>query len=260
MKITFLGVGTAFSLKNANSNLLVESGNTKLCIDCGRSAFPSIEKYGFSLKDTTHILLSAIYSDKTGGLEEVAFMTKFVFKFKVALLGTPTLLDRLWHFTLKGGLEYIEEFPGDLTPHRLEDYYNVLEVTPQQWHTIDEESLLKVYLHPTQHIKGVETYAIEVREGLDDTNKRFLFSGNTKYDLDFIEQRAKECSYIFHDCQLNKEAYKQPGQHASYQQLVQMPPEIKKKVWLYHYEDEPLPNAQEDGFAGFAKDLQSFTL
>ncbi len=260
MKITFLGVGAAFSLKNADSNLLVESGNTKLCIDCGRSAFPSIEKYGFSLKDTTHILLSGPHSDKTGGLEEVAFMTKFVFKFKVALLGTPSLLDRLWNCTLKGGLEYIEEVPGDLTAHRLESYYHVCEIASGQWHTVDAESQLEVYLHATQHIKGVETYAIEVREGSKDDKKQFLFSGNTKYDSEFIEQRAQECSHIFHDCQLNQEKNGQPGQHASYQQLLQMSSDIKKKVWLYQYEDEPLPNAQEDGFAGFAQNLQSFVL
>jgi len=46
MKITFLGVGSAFSKKNASSNLLVESGDIRLLVDCGHSAPASIAEYG----------------------------------------------------------------------------------------------------------------------------------------------------------------------------------------------------------------------
>jgi len=84
MKITFLGVGSAFSKKNASSNLLVESGDIRLLVDCGHSAPASIaeygEEYGFGLRDITHIFITHLHADHIGGLEEVAFMRRLVYK------------------------------------------------------------------------------------------------------------------------------------------------------------------------------------
>ena len=261
MKVTFLGVGSTLSQKNANSNLLVEQGDVKLCIDCGRSAFASVEQYGLSLKDMTHVLITHLRADKVSGLEEIAFMTKFVFKFKIKLLGTATILERLWQYCLKGGLEYIEETPGNLRAHFLNDYFEVLEVPPSQWFSVDETSSLACYLHPTDHIKGMESYGVEVREGKSNDEKRFFFTGDTKFNPDLIAAKVAQNSHIFHDCQILDHGEQNALQwHATYNQLRHMPLALKKKIWLYHYEDAPRPNAREDGFAGFVQHLQSFNL
>jgi hypothetical protein len=34
--------------------------------------------------------------------------------------------------------------------------------------------------------------------------------------------------------------------------------EIKRKMWLYHYQPGPLPDAEKDGFRGFVKRGQTF--
>lgn len=71
----------------------------------------------------------------------------------------------------------------------------------------------------------------------------------------------QSCSLIFHDCQLFETGdNNRLGVHASYQQLKQLPDDIRRKMWLYHYGDTPLPNASKDGFAGFVTGFQSFTL
>lgn len=258
MKLTFLGVGDSASLDNSNSNLLVESGDIKLVIDCGRSAFASVDEYGSSLSEITHILLTHIHNNSTGGLEEGAFMTKFVFKYKISLLGTSTLLDRLWQCSLRGGLEYIEEVPGDLRRHSLEDYYQISPLAANQWQALSPN--FRVCLHSTPHIQGVESYGVEIEETLDGVQRRVFFSGNTKLSLSHLEKKASQCSLIFHDCQLRDLNKDQVEKHASYQQLSTLAPESKEKMWLYRYEDGPHPDAQKDGFAGFAKHLQSFTL
>lgn len=254
MKTTFLGVGNAYSQKNANSVLLIENDDIKLCIDCGRSTFPSVEEYGLSLKDITHILITHLHNESVGGLEEAAFMTKFVFKFKIKLLATPSMLEHLWNCTLKGGLEYIEELPGDLRPHILADYFDVIELQPDQWNEISPE--LRLFLHPTDHVKGMESYGVEV-----ETNgkKRFLFSGDTKFSSQWLTNGAAHWSHVFHDCQLADEGENNVlGHHASYNQLLKLQPDIRQKMWLYHYGDEALPDCKKDGFAGFVQHLQSF--
>jgi len=259
MKITFLGVESPSSYNNAESNLLVESGAIKMCIDCGRGAFASVEQYGLSLKDITHVLITHLHSDNVSGLEEAAFMTLFVHKFKVQLLATPTLLQRLWDKTLKGGLEFIEEAPGSLKRQSLDDYFDLIELSPNDWNSIGKD--LRVFLHPTDHVKGMESYGVEVEKITDESKKRFLYSGDTKFSPDLINHGFKECSHIFHDCQLSDQGgIALLRHHATYDQLLELPLEVRKKMWLYHYQDGNLPDAQKDGFAGFAQHLQSYDL
>ena len=40
--------------------------------------------------------------------------------------------------------------------------------------------------------------------------------------------------------------------------LATLAPEIKNKMWLYHYNPGPLPNAEKDGFLGFVKKSSLF--
>lgn len=261
MKVTFLGVGSEFSYQNANSNILVESGDIKLCIDCGRSAFVALEQYGLSLKDLTHVLITHTHADCVSGLEEIAFVCKFVHQFKIKLVATSSLLERLWANSLRGGLEYIEEIPGDLRPHVLTDYFAVDSVDTAQWNFIDKASSFAVYLHPTDHVKGMESYGVEVKEIQEEQQKQFFFSGDTKFNPTLIKQCATNNKYLFHDCQLSEQGGENKlGWHASYRQLCQLPKAVKKKMWLYRYGNDPLPNAREDGFGGFAQQLQTFVL
>ena len=46
--------------------------------------------------------------------------------------------------------------------------------------------------------------------------------------------------------------------HAHYQQLVNLPKQIKNKMWLYGYQPGNLPNARQNGFSGFVKRGQVF--
>jgi len=50
------------------------------------------------------------------------------------------------------------------------------------------------------------------------------------------------------------------GVHAHYNDLKGLPAEMKVKMWLYHYNDGALPNANADGFQGFVQKGQSFEI
>src|SRR4030042_1937438 len=149
MKVTFLGVGSAFSRKHRKSNILIESGKIKLLVDCSCSCPPALEKYGLSLKDITHLFITHLHSDHISGVEEIAFMTRLVYKTPAILLATESLLDRLWNCTLRGGLEYIEETPGVETPQTLCDFFVLNPVPVQRWVTLGEDPQLRIHLHAT---------------------------------------------------------------------------------------------------------------
>ncbi len=260
MKVTFLGVGSAFSNINGSSNILVESGDVKWLIDCSFTCPGSLKKFGLSLKDITHILITHLHSDHISGLEQVAFITRLVHKKAPTLVTTESLMDRLWRNSLSGGLKYIEETPGDSDPQTLSDFFVPRPVVPGQWFHPDGNPGLRARIHLTDHVKGVETYGLEVEETPGGRDKRFFFSGDARFDRKSIIEGVRSCSLLFHDCQLFDFGMdNRGGVHTSYNQLKRLPASTRRHVWLYHYGDTPLPNASGDGFAGFVSVHQSFS-
>ncbi|MGK5092571.1 MBL fold metallo-hydrolase [Deltaproteobacteria bacterium TL4] len=261
MKVTFIGVGSAFSKKNFQSNVLVESGNIKLLIDCGHTAISAIEAYGLSVTDITHIFITHLHADHVGGLCSLAQRYKFRHQYTPKLLSTPTLLDRLWNASLSGSLEFITQDQKASAGYCLEDFFRPFDLSPSQWELIEEREKLSIYLHPTQHVEKMESYALEICEGEPQIAKQIFFSGDTKYDPALLAQCVDRCALLFHDCQLfDSGENNKAGVHVSYNQLLQLPKSTQQKMWLYHYGDSPLPDLKTEAFLGFVQQQQSFVL
>ena len=77
MKMTFIGSGAAFTSNNYHSNILIESNDKKLLIDCGSDARFALRDLGYSYKDIDSIYISHIHADHSGGLEWLGFSRKF---------------------------------------------------------------------------------------------------------------------------------------------------------------------------------------
>ena len=92
----------------------------------------------------------------------------------------------------------------------------------------------------------------QISYGLIIDNK-VLFSGDTQFNpaqLDFI-MKNYDIEVIFHDCDFS--GYSE-GVHASYKQLLTLPAEMRKKMYLCHYNSSAeRASPVEDGFAGFTK-------
>jgi len=133
IKLTFLGVGSAFSRKNATSSILVESDNIKLLVDCGDPILSSLAQTGLILKDLTHLFITHLHADHIGGLEQLAVQCRFDHQHRLKIMSNKSLLDRLWNHSLKGGLEFIEQSSGDLTPQKMDDYFEITPIVPEEW-------------------------------------------------------------------------------------------------------------------------------
>ncbi len=103
MQATFIGTGNAFSRRYGHTNALVEVGETRMMVDFGHLAPMRLEQYNHNLAEITDVLVSHVHSDHTGGLEELAFISRFVHGRKPTLLLPEGLGDQLWEHRLRGG-------------------------------------------------------------------------------------------------------------------------------------------------------------
>jgi len=92
-------------------------------------------------------------------------------------------------------------------------------------------------------------------------NRKVWISGDTMFDREYPERFGEEAEIMFHDCQLFR-----GGVHASYEELMELPKDIRAKMLLYHFGDnwdQPetwvkktdkfIGNPEEDGFLGWTQ-------
>lgn len=251
MKFTFLGTGSAFTVAEDNyqSNMLVESSDGKrLLIDCGSDARRALNDLGLSYREIDHVYISHLHSDHCGGLEWLAFTRKFDHLCKKPRLFLSShLVKDLWKNVLSGGLNTLE---GKITD--LSTYFEVNEVednVPFLWENV-EFNLVQT-IHVVSGFCIVPSYGL-----LFSTDDQTVFvttdSQLAPHQIHDIYHRS---TIIFQDCEI----VENPSHvHAHYKELRLLPPEIKSKMWLYHYSAGKLPDAKADGFRGFAKKGQCF--
>jgi ribonuclease BN (tRNA processing enzyme) len=122
MRLLFLGSGSAHTVgtDNFQSNMVLTAANGhRLLIDCGSDIRWSLARQGLSHRDITDIYVSHLHADHIGGLEYIAFQTRFD-----PACGRPrlyleaSLAEPLWNHSLRGGLGVITE--GET---RMEDFF-----------------------------------------------------------------------------------------------------------------------------------------
>ena len=86
---------------------------------------------------------------------------------------------------------------------------------------------------------------------------KVLLTTDTQLCLDELGKYYEQADIIFQDCETSRFP---SSIHAHYQKLLALPERIRNKMWLYHYQPGPLPDAQKDGFCGFVKRGQTFEL
>lgn len=216
MEIIFLGTGDAFSKQYYNSNILINFNNTNLLLDCGHTCPASIHAYGIALPTIQNIFISHCHADHIGGLEEVALRNRYIYQQKINLHIPQALEKNIWDHSLNGGLvEYTEEY------HQigLDHYFNVHAV--ENHFTIEG---VKFEIIQTKHIKGMKSYGIYFN--------RIFYTDDTIFDLPLLERMSKRSDLIIHDC-----SFSESPVHTYYKELLTLPMEMRKKIYLIHYGD-----------------------
>jgi hypothetical protein len=256
LELFFFGVGSAFTKRNYQTNLLLVKGDDHLLIDCGTKCPQAFFELGMPITDVRNLLITHSHADHIGGLEEVILLGRYATKRKPTVVINETYQHILWDMSLRGGAAYNEEDAGDILGFH--DFFDVIHPLwlpnyPRETFYADINSI-NIKMMRTKHIPDSswdwQSSFWSCGIIIDD---RIMFTSDTRYDpklvLSFDEMFHLEA--IFHDCQ-----FFTGGVHASIEELKQLPPDVKKKMYLTHYGDnweDFTGKVEEYGFAGLAR-------
>ena len=253
MKLIFAGSGSAFTVgaHNYQSNMVLEIDPQKrLLIDCGSDARLSLFEMGLTYKDIREVYISHLHADHVGGLEWLAISSYFDSACEKPTLYVPSsLVDDLWDHVLSGGLESLEDVKPELST-----YFDVVPIQEEQGF---EWMDLEIQLVKTHHV--ISAYCLCPSYGLmfNAHGKNILITTDTKFKPIEMMEWYQKADLIFHECETKEVP---SSVHSHYKELRTLDQAIKNKMWLYHYNPGPLPDATKDGFLGFVNKGQSFSL
>ncbi|MBI5848052.1 MAG: GAF domain-containing protein [Nitrospirae bacterium] len=258
MTIKFLGVGSQFSGHDYyHSNMLITAkSGKKLLLDCGSDIRFSLKETDIPLgsiaSEIDAVYISHLHSDHIGGVETIALCSYFSpGDQKPKLFAEDEMIPRLWLDSLKGGLQCIQGRCMELG-----DYFECCPVPDAGsflWEGI-KFSLIKMP-HIQSGQKEHNSYGLIIEEQSEGVN--VFVTADTQFRPELINEIAEGVDLIFHDCETSR--FK-TGVHAHYEELCTLPEEVKLKIWLYHYQPDPVYNPEADGFRGFVIKGQEFEI
>lgn len=256
LELVFVGVGSAFTRRQFQTNLLAIKGGDHLLVDCGTRCAQGLQELGLGVPDIRNLLITHSHADHIGGLEEVALTGRYVSKRKPSMVINETYQHILWDMSLRGGCGYNEEEAQVMLS--LPDFFDPIRPVPLPGYpreTMEAKvGSLGVKMMRTKHIpdSSSDWWSSFWSCGVifDD---RVFFTSDTRYDPDLICQYDERFGFeaIFHDCQ-----FFTGGVHAGIEEIAQLPKDIKMKIHLTHYGDnwEQYEEAvSRHGFAGLAR-------
>ncbi|NIQ01874.1 MAG: MBL fold metallo-hydrolase [Nitrospinaceae bacterium] len=236
LRVVFIGVGSAFAKRRRQSNILLIQGDHHVLMDCGTQGPLALNDIGLDVRQVNCYLPTHSHADHIGGFEEVMLMNRYAEKpTQPKLIILRDYQDLLWSKSLSGGAEFCESQQGRSL--QLSDFFDILRPTTVEdygrkcWEI--KYGPLELLIMRTRHFPDSATSVDESQwcSGLL-VNKRVWISGDTMFDYEYPERFHREAEVMFHDCQLF-----QGGVHASYQELMTLPKEIRGKIFLYHFGD-----------------------
>ena len=259
MILRFLGTGAAFSLHNYQSNLLIEAQEKRLLIDAGADIRFALRKAGLSYKDLDSIYITHLHNDHIGGMEFLAFSSYFdPMCPKLHLYCHKWLVDDLWSFSLKGGLASIQ---GQIL--NLHDYFDVHGLGNGEsflWQGIRLDIVQAIHVFNGYWV--VPTFGLLITDL--ESNKKIYLTSDTQLNLDYLGQGYHQADLIIQDCETSSF---RTEIHSHYDELRTLAPDIKAKMYLWHYQDNVSlefeawqEKARQDGFAGFLKQGETMTV
>jgi hypothetical protein len=112
LSLFFVGVGSAFSKRHFQTNLLIVKGQDHVLVDCGTKTPQALYELGLPLPEIRNYFLTHSHADHIGGLEEVMLVNRYGTGSKPHVWITEGYQNSLWDMSLKGGGAFNEESDG----------------------------------------------------------------------------------------------------------------------------------------------------
>lgn len=256
LSLFFIGVGSAFSKLNNQTNLMIIKGNDHLLVDCGTKCGQALAELGIGMADIGTFLVTHSHADHIGGLEEPALIGRYMTKKRPKMIINEEYQKMLWDMSLSGGCAYGEGNGG--TQLKFEDFWEPIRPVPmkgkpRQMMEVKIGSInIKMFRtrHIPDHAESWENSFWSCGIVIDD---RVLFTSDTQFDEDMVKtlDAMFHFEHIFHDCQ-----FYPGGVHAFIDELATLPADIKKRMTLTHFGDNWIKfedRVEKDGFAAFGR-------
>lgn len=240
----------------------------RMVIDCGGDIRHSLEGVGLGMHDIDAWYISHPHNDHIGGIEGIALSTLFYpgyTKAKAALLGkTPISSYLCEHGTLPatmkpdlmGHVSVLDESweaanPGLRTIQgveevRLDTYFEPRSMKSNKNYSMpDAGGAWKYYTIVTTHVVAgrdlMPSYGLMFERGDD----RVYFPTDTQLFMPpQVRHFYEQASVVYMDCETGFAS----GVHPHISGLRELSDALKRKMWLYHYDEEPQYDSGE--FAG----------
>lgn len=290
MIIQALGTGSAFTLKNRQTNLLITHNGRRLLVDCGSDVRLSLDDMNLSCLDIDAVYISHLHADHVGGMEWLGFGAYFDPRYTRLRTGQPkhltgieggykpkvrpqlfcqrNLMIDLWDHSLSGGMRGLEGVDATL-----ETYFEPQPVETNGhfvWEGIRFDIVQAVHVSARYSI--MDTFGLMFN--CPATGKRLYHTSDVQFcPKTSIEAYYREADWILHDCEtlylpVMDEQDRPTGEvrafmsgvHSHYDDLLTLPDAIRAKMVLIHYQDNVLRDwdlwertVAKDGFLGLAK-------
>jgi ribonuclease BN (tRNA processing enzyme) len=261
LSLFFVGVGSAFTKRHYQTNLLIIKGKDHVLVDCGSKTPQAFYELGLEISSIRNFLITHSHADHIGGLEEVMLTGRFVTRKKPVIIIDKKFQHILWDLSLRGGAAYNDEKNG--AEPSFTDMWQVIRPRwlpdwPRGTHEAAVGGIrLKIFrtMHIPENAADWESAFWSCGIVIDD---RVMFTSDTRFDRDLLDDYCArfQLEAIFHDCQ-----FFNGGVHASLDELCALPPDFKQKMILTHYGDDwenHEEKVQSCGFFGLARQWQFY--
>lgn len=229
-----------------------------ILIDCGTDIKHSLTYNNKSYKDVDAIYISHLHGDHAGGLEYIGFARYFNKCKKPTLYIHSSLIEQLWYM-LKPSMEHLNG-----KTNTIHDYFDVFPFETQSLHEYMKLSkdYNKIYLMPVElnHIPNkMSSFGCLIKY-----KKNVVFiTTDTCDNYDELKPYYDISTLIFQDCEFLYDNTLNPiksGVHVHYDDLLNLPENVKNKMILVHVSDY-VPNhinTIKDGFLGIGQKYDKF--